>query len=107
MRVKLFFTFRYERRLYPCALVHWFARVGDTPDPDTGMWIVKPRYIRGRTPLVSVIHTDTIFRAAHLIGVYGKDVITDEQSEYTALEDFTQFYVNKYIDHHAFDLLHT
>ncbi|KAI0352004.1 hypothetical protein OH77DRAFT_1562722 [Trametes cingulata] len=106
-RVKLFFSFRYRRKLYPCALIHWYARMGSAPDVETGMWIVRPRYLRGGDPVLSVIHLDTIFRAAHLIGVSDKRTIQDDESEYTSLDRFDRFYVNKYIDHHAFEVLHT
>jgi hypothetical protein len=41
-RVRLFFSFSYEGVLYPCALVHWYSRKGDSPDDTTGMWIVEP-----------------------------------------------------------------
>ena len=42
-RVYLFFSFKYNRTRYACAFVRWFEHMGDQPDPDTGMWIVKPR----------------------------------------------------------------
>ncbi|KAJ8455013.1 hypothetical protein ONZ51_g12691 [Trametes cubensis] len=47
-RVKAFISFKYGRMRYECALVHWYKRVGSSPDEDTGMWIVKPAMIRGR-----------------------------------------------------------
>ncbi len=106
-RVKLFFTFRYRRTLHPCALVHWFSREGTVPDSVTGMWIVRRRYHRNGTPLTSVIHLDTIVRAARLIGVCSEDYrVGEDEFEYTSLDRFDQFYVNKFADHHAFDLLH-
>lgn len=40
-RVRLFFSFRFCGKFYPCALVHWYSRIGDSPDEDTGMWRVR------------------------------------------------------------------
>ena len=31
-RVRLFFSFSHNGVEYPCVLVHWFSRVGDSPD---------------------------------------------------------------------------
>ncbi|KAI6036014.1 hypothetical protein BKA83DRAFT_118079, partial [Pisolithus microcarpus] len=39
-----FFSFKYQGMLYPCAIVHWFNCVGDSPDMATGMWIICPGY---------------------------------------------------------------
>ena len=36
-RVLLLFSFKAHGVLYPCALVHWFSRVGHECDEDTGM----------------------------------------------------------------------
>jgi len=59
--VQLFFSFSYEGVQYPCALVHWFSREGDSPDNTTGMWIVEPDTLDddGKT-LTSIIHLNTI-----------------------------------------------
>ncbi|KAH9855129.1 hypothetical protein C2E23DRAFT_866790 [Lenzites betulinus] len=109
-RIKAFLSFKYGSVVYGCALVHWFQRVGEQPDEDTGMWIVKPSFVRGRrsSPLLSVIHIDTIFRAAHLIGISkGSKVDVVNLQYFQSLDAFERFYVNKYIDHHTFELLHT
>ena len=37
-RVKLIFLFKHGDRTYPCALVHWFSKIDDEPDVNTGMW---------------------------------------------------------------------
>ncbi|KAG1837384.1 hypothetical protein C8R48DRAFT_622854 [Suillus tomentosus] len=66
-RVMAFFSLRQHGKRIPCAAVRWFDRLGDAPDPDTGMWMVKPAFSANRTPHFAVIHIDTIFRAAHLI----------------------------------------
>jgi len=97
----LLFSFSDAGVTYPCALVHWFVRVGDTPDEDTGMWIVEPEIIDddGRYHL-TVLHLDSILRAAHLIGVYGEEFIGDVDPS-LSLDMFDTFYVNKFVDHHA------
>ena len=38
VRVKLFFSFLFDGVEYPCTLVEWFSRIGNRPDPDTGLW---------------------------------------------------------------------
>ena len=40
--VHLFFSFTHDDVEYPCALIEWYDRIADSPDEDTGMWIVKP-----------------------------------------------------------------
>ncbi|KAI0669487.1 hypothetical protein C8Q78DRAFT_1070632 [Trametes maxima] len=105
-QVMLFFPLRYQLQVLPCALVHWFLREGDLSDEDTGMWIVRPWYLRGRCPMLSVIHLNTIFHATHLIGISDTKRIEDTQSANTSLDDFDRYYVNKYIDHHTFEVLH-
>ncbi|OJT11162.1 hypothetical protein TRAPUB_12318 [Trametes pubescens] len=109
-RIRLFFRIHHEGRQYSCAVVHWFHRTGDEPDEDTGMWVVQPRFVgnpRKRSPLLSVIHLNTIVRAAHLIGVSIDKPVPDGLESRGALDHFPSFFVNKYIDHHAFELLHT
>ena len=105
-QVKLFFTLYHRKRRYQCALVHWFQRDRDTPERTSGMWIVKPR-VRYHIPICSVIDIATIFRAAHLIPVYNENSpIPDTADHTTSLGDYNKFFVNKYVDHHAFELLH-
>ena len=41
-RARLFFRVTVNCLKYPCALVHWYSRVGDSPDESTGMWAVEP-----------------------------------------------------------------
>jgi hypothetical protein len=103
-RVRLSFSFKHEDTIFPCALVHWFSRVDDSPDELTGMWIVKPDFDDDGTHCASVIHVDAIFRAAHLMPVYGKDAVPRYLSFTQTLDAFNSYYVNKYIDHHAFEI---
>lgn len=103
-RVRMFFSFIYHGVKYPCALIRWFSRVGDMPDEDTGMWMVEADLNAEGKPFMSVIHLDTIVRAAHLIGVYGNVFLPRGISAHNSLDVFRTFYVNKYIDHHAFEI---
>jgi hypothetical protein len=104
-RVRLFFSFNHSGIKYPCALIHRYSRVGDAPDEDTGMWIVKPDIDpdSGLTSM-AVIHLNTIIRAAHLLGVCGKDYLPRDLSLEYSLDAFYEYYVNKFIDHHAFEI---
>jgi hypothetical protein len=69
-QVLLFFSIAFSGTIYPCALVAWFAVVGNNPCDQTGMWIVELEVSQGQR-LISVIHLDCILSLAHLIPVYG------------------------------------
>lgn len=101
-RVRLFFSFTFEDIEYPCALVDWYDRVADSPDEDTGMWIVKPA-----SGSSGVVHIDAILRCAHLIPVFGSQYV-DRQLKLTysdSLDAFRTYYVNKYADHHMHEIV--
>jgi hypothetical protein len=102
-QVLTFFSFRLRGVYYPCAVVRWFNRVGNTPDDNTGMWMVEPSSVDHHAHF-AVIHVDTIFRSAHLIPVYGTDMLPLTIKSHHVLDIFTLFYVNKYADHHAFEI---
>ena len=104
VRIQLLFSFHFGGTSYPCALVRWFATHGDQPDEDTGMWIVEPEVDIEGSPVVSIIHLDCIIRAAHLIGVFGTTPLPKGLRYHHSLDAFKAFYVNKYIDHHAFGI---
>jgi hypothetical protein len=103
-RVRLFFSISHDGVEYSCALVHWFSRVGDLPDADTGMWVVKPDISDDGKDLISIIHLDTVVRACHLIPLFGSQLIPRTLLCTDTLNTFTHFYVNKYVDHHAFEI---
>jgi hypothetical protein len=103
-RIQLFFSFVHNDITYPCALVHWYSRVGDEPHEDTGMWVVEPDWCADGSPCESVIHLDCILRAAHLIGVYGDDLLPPGLTAENSLDSFNSYFVNKFIDHHAFEI---
>jgi hypothetical protein len=100
-RVLLFFSFTYHSILYPCALVHWFSAVGNTPCKDTHMWMVQPDFCDDGSIFKAVIHLDCILRGAHLIGLSGKEFLPHNLSCDDTLDSFLAFYVNKYADHHS------
>lgn len=102
-QVLTFFSFRLRGVRYPCAVVRWFNRIGDTPDEDTGMWMVSPSF-NGNHAHYAVIHVEAIFHSAHLIPVYGTELLPSLVKSHHVLDIFTLFYVNKYADHHAFEI---
>lgn len=103
-RVYLFFRFSYGDINYPCALVRWYL-TSDEPDPSTGLWVVKPESTRRGARHMSVIHVDSIIRGAHLLPVFPSDAPVYREINYThVLDVYASFYVNKYIDHHAFEV---
>ncbi|KAG1855909.1 hypothetical protein F4604DRAFT_1883171 [Suillus subluteus] len=103
-RVRAFFSFKYGGEIFPCAIVHWFDVIGDSPDKDTGMWMVRPAYSTNHAPLHSIIHVETIYRAAHLIPIYGTRFFPPNVNLHTSYDAFRAYYVNKYVDHHAFEI---
>ena len=103
VHILLFFSITSGGVVYPCALVHWFSCIHEERDEDTGMWMVQPELDDGM-PVTTVIHLDCIFRAAHLIPIYGNAVVPATISHHNSLDAFAAFYVNKYADHHAFEI---
>ena len=99
-----FFPFKQSGVVYPCALVDWYSRVGDVPDEETGMWMVERDVNPNGTAFSAVIHIDSILRAAHLIGMYGEDFVPKGILPCHSLNVFHSYYVNKFIDHHAFEI---
>ncbi|KAG0692949.1 hypothetical protein DFH29DRAFT_816908 [Suillus ampliporus] len=102
-QVLTFFSLRLRGGYYPCTVVCWFNRVSEGPDNDMGMWMVKPSSI-GIHAHFAVIHVDTIFRSAHLIPVYGTEPLPLPIKFHHVLDIFMLFYVNRYADHHAFEI---
>ena len=68
------------------------------------MWMVQPAVTEDGLPDVSVIPLDCVIRAAHLLPIYGDTPIPDNVSHHNSLDAFVAFYVNKYADHHAFEI---
>ena len=103
-RVHLFFSFEVGDEVFSCALVHHFCKSFNDPDPDNSMWIIEPDFDANRYWVVSVVHVDSIVRGAHLLPVFGVDTAIPREINFShTLDVFTAFYVNKYIDYHAFE----
>ncbi|KAI6141331.1 hypothetical protein BKA82DRAFT_4018909 [Pisolithus tinctorius] len=94
-----------EGTLHPCAVVCWFNRMGDGPDKATGMWIICPSYNAHNVPHIAIIHINVIYHAAHLIPVYAAhNINTRDIKPHDSYDTFNSFYVNKFADHHAFEI---
>jgi hypothetical protein len=103
IHILLLFSFDFKVVTYPCALVHWFSLVDEECDEDAGMWMVQTE-VKDHSLVVSVIHLDCVFRAAHLLPVYGNKPIPKNISLHNSLDAFAAFYINNFIDHHAFEI---
>ena len=103
--VKQFISFNCQGHVYPCAAIQWYSRCGDEPNEDTGMWIVEPDICEDGKHVTHIIHLDTIFHSAHLIAVYGNNPILKDIPLCHTLDVFHSYYVSKFIDHHAFEIV--
>lgn len=106
-RLRLLFKFDYKGHSHSCALIHDYSTWGEEPDEDTGMWIVSRAFCsRTRRPQARVINISDILRAVHLIPVYFDQHPIPRSLKHTGcLNYFSTFYVNRFIDPHAFDIL--
>lgn len=102
VRVLLFFSFDYNGVEYPCAVVEWFQTVG--LDDVMGLWVVRPDFTEGKRDK-SVLHLDSFLRGAHLIPRYGTQKLPLDFHFSYSLDAFRTYYVNKYIDHHANEII--
>ncbi|KAF9225582.1 hypothetical protein BS17DRAFT_869508 [Gyrodon lividus] len=99
-----FFLFTYQEGTYNCAVIQWFDKISDSPDEDMGMWMMHPSYLPNHTPNFAIIHIDAIYRAAHLIPIYGANAISHDIKPHHSYDAFRAFYINKYADHHVFEI---
>jgi hypothetical protein len=104
-RLRLLFSFKHEGVVYPVALVEWFSYIGDAPDEDTGMWVVERETRADGSPLVDFIRVDTILRSCHLLPLYGDAMLSRDITHDNSLDVFKTYYLNKYADHHSFEIL--
>ena len=103
-RIRSFFSFEYELETHCCALVHWYRLWREDPDPDNGMYIIQPDMVGGYRNM-AVISVDSIIRAAHLLPIFDETRL-DHSLNYThSLDVFKAFYVNHFIDPHAYELV--
>jgi hypothetical protein len=86
---------------YPCAFIQWYSSIGDEPCDKTGMWVVQ----RDSALPTEVIHIDSILRSVHLLSRAGHAFLPFKIQPHDALDAFQSFYVNKYADHHANEIL--
>lgn len=101
-RIHQFFSFPLKSKFHTCALIEHFDFVNEDIDELTGMWIVRRQRLNSRQRF-EVIPVTQIFRAAHLIPVYGTNPIPSRFSHTKTLDSFNKFYVNRFIDYHAFE----
>ena len=102
--VQLFFSFTHNNFKYFCALMLWFSHMSESVHSSTGMWVVEHKVTNDGRPVTSVIHLDTMIRAAHLLPVFKEDFVSKSLSFTDTLDKFQMFYANKFVDHHAFDI---
>ncbi|KAI0245743.1 hypothetical protein BJV78DRAFT_1137005, partial [Lactifluus subvellereus] len=103
-QVCLFFSFKHNRKTYPCALVQWFIPIGDHPCEDTGMWMVKPDLDHHGRRATSIVHLETAIRGVHLLPIYGSAFIPHNLHFSETLHAFRAYYINKYADHHMYEI---
>ncbi|KAF9224800.1 hypothetical protein BS17DRAFT_702025, partial [Gyrodon lividus] len=89
---------------YPCAVIQWFNKIRNSSDEDTGMWVVHPAFQPNHSPSTAIIHIDSMYRAAHLIPIYGTREIHHDIKHYHSYDAFRAFYIKKYADRHAFEI---
>ncbi|KAJ3871695.1 hypothetical protein F5051DRAFT_340527 [Lentinula edodes] len=104
-RVLLFFAFTLDGERHECALVHWFERVADVVDEETGMWVVQPEYDHQNRRTLEVIHVDSIARGCHLLPVFGHAALPEDFSFDHSLTSFKAYFVNKYASNHVHEFL--
>ncbi|EIW85634.1 hypothetical protein CONPUDRAFT_118570 [Coniophora puteana RWD-64-598 SS2] len=103
-RVLAFFSFRYMDHAYPCVVVHWYKWFGEDRDELTGMYMVQPSMNPSGSNHVEVVHIDSLVRAAHLLPCFEAKFVSRDETCHTSLDDYKLFYVNRFVDHHAFEL---
>jgi hypothetical protein len=103
-QVQMFLSFKYEGVEYKAALVRWFEKYGAAPCDVTGLWRVRLDHDARNRPMCSIIHIDSILRCAHLMPAFGSRFISPSLHHSKSLEVFQLYYVNKYIDYHAFEV---
>lgn len=105
VRIFCFFSFTFTNScIYSCALVQWFYRITEERDEVTGMYMVAPSFDEDGSPNMSIIHIDSIVRGAHLLPIFGTQFVPRGLQFHHSLDVFRGFYINRFIDHHSFEL---
>ncbi|KAF8258727.1 hypothetical protein EI94DRAFT_1774111 [Lactarius quietus] len=94
VQLLVLFSFIWMGVLYP----------SDKPDEAMGLWVVQPDYNANGSPAIGVIHLDLVLCGAHLMPVFGDSPIPIGLGVEHSLDVFQAFYVNKYINYHAFEI---
>ena len=80
--------------------------MGVKPDEDMGFWTVEPDFTDDSSPHLVIVHIGSIYRAVHLLAAHqDAQFINCAFTMHSTLNKFKLFYVNKYVDHHAFESL--
>ncbi len=104
-QLRFLFSFSIAGTRHEVALVEWFTYIGNSPDEDTGMWVVEREKWDDGSPLMDFIYVHMILWNCHLIPMYGSEVLSRNITHVTSLDVFQAYYVNKFADHHSFELL--
>ncbi|KAI6013501.1 hypothetical protein BKA83DRAFT_90391 [Pisolithus microcarpus] len=94
--VLCFFSFKAGSIFYPCAIMRWFDHLGEAPDELTRMWMVHPSFTSNHQ----------CKPRSHLIPIYGQDCVLQEILPCHSYDTFYGFYVNKFADHHTFEIVY-
>ena len=101
---RLFFSIKVNCIKHSCALVHWYYGLRDSVDENTGMWVVEPDILDDGRHQTAVIHLDMIVCLGHLFPIYGEQAPKGVMYM-DSLDIFSTFYVNKFTDHHVFEIV--
>ena len=86
--------------------MHSFTNSARVSHPDNSLWIFEPDYDHNGYRIMSVVHVDSIIHAGHLLPIFKDVAIIPREIDFTNMLDvFKAFYLNKYIDYHAFKIL--
>jgi len=104
--VLVFFSFTYAGEDFPVVLVWWYTLSNDARHRDeaTGMWLIEQEFC-GEEPHLVVVHVGSIFHVVHLLPFFGKEWVPQGFSNNDTLDKYTKFYVNRFADHHSFEIL--
>ena len=102
--VRLFFSVTMKCVKYPCALVHWYSLVRDSPNENTGIWVIEQDILDNGKPWTAVIYLDSILHLAHLLPIYGDKQAPRDMKYMDSLDIFEEFYINQFADNHAFEI---
>ena len=68
------------------------------------MWMVKPFFLKDGSKNLAVIHIDSIVRSTHLLPIFENKRVPPYVNFHNLLDIYHSFYINRFADHHAFQL---